>query len=69
MNWQHLPTPHPIGFNDNMYHEGIISEYQILMGFIRKRNKRSHVKRKSRSLKCKNRYRFLILSNLSFALQ
>ena len=45
-----LQTPHPLGFNDNIYHEGNISRLPDFDVFslldIRKRNNRSHGKRK-----------------------
>ena len=41
-----LQTPHPLGFNDNIYHEGNISRLPDFDVFslldIRKRNNRSH---------------------------
>ena len=55
-----LQTPHPLGFNDNIYHEGNISRLPDLYVFfslldIRKRNKRSHGKRKNGNLKRKKK--------------
>ena len=47
-----LQTPHPLGFNDNIYHEGNISRLPDFDVFslldIRKRNNRSHGKRKNK---------------------
>ena len=49
LKWMKLlnETPHPLGFNDNIYHEGNISRLPDFDGFFslldsRKRNKRSH---------------------------
>ena len=46
-----LQTPNPLGFNDNIYHEGNISRLPDFYSFfslldIRKRNNQSHGKRK-----------------------
>ena len=51
LKWiKRLQTPFPLGFNDNIYHEGNISEMVDFDAFslldIKKRNKRSHGKRK-----------------------
>ena len=63
-----LQTPHPLGFNDNIYHEGNISSLPDFIVFslldICKRNNRSHGKRKNRNLKRKNKH-VLTLSELS----
>ena len=52
-----LKTPYPLGFNDNIYHEGSISRLPDFDGFslldIGKRNKRSHGKCKNGNLKRK----------------
>ena len=65
-------TPHPLGFNDNIYHEGNISKLPDFDVFspldIRKRNKPSHGKRKNGILKRKNK-KFLTLSELSINLK
>ena len=67
-----LQKPHPLGFNDNIYHEGNISRLPDFDVFslldIRKRNKRSHGKRKNENLKCKNKHVFT-LSELSIILK
>ena len=53
-----LKTPHPLGFNDNIYHEGNISRLPDFDVFslldIRKSNNRSHGKRKNGNFKHKN---------------
>ena len=51
-----LHTPHPLGFNDNIYHESNISrlpDFDVFFSLldIRKRNKRSHGKHKNGKLK------------------
>lgn len=52
-----LQTPYPLGFNDNIYHEGNISKMQDFDVFslleFRKRNARSHGLRKNGNLKRK----------------
>ena len=68
-----LQTPHPLGFNDNIYHEGYISRLPDFDGFfslldIRKHNKRPHGKHKNRNLKRKNKH-VLTLSELSISLK
>ena len=67
-----LQTPLPLGFNYNIYHEGNISRLPDFDGFslldIRKRNKRSHGKRKNGNLKRKNKH-VLTLSELSIFLK
>ena len=50
LKWiKRLQTPFPLGFNDNIYHEGNISKMPDSDAFslldIKKRNKRSHGKR------------------------
>ena len=72
VKWILLQTPHPLGFNDNIYHEGNISRLPDCDVFslldIRKRNNRSHGKRKNGNLKRKNKH-FLTLSELSIILK
>ena len=67
-----LQTPHPLGFNDNIYHKGNISRLPDFDVFslldIRKRNNRSHGKRKNGNLKRKNKH-VLTLSELSIILK
>ena len=67
-----LQTLHPLGFNDNIYHEGNISRLPDFDVFyfidIRKRNNRSHGKRKNGNLKRKNKH-VLTLSELSIILK
>ena len=67
-----LQTPHPLGFNNNIYHEGNISRLPDFDVFslldIRKRNNRSHGKRKNGNLKRKNKH-VLTLSELSIILK
>ena len=46
-----LQTPHPLGFNDDIYHEGNISrlpKFDVFLSLldIGKRNRRSHGRRK-----------------------
>ena len=57
-----LQTPHPLGSNDNIYHEGNISRLPDFDVFslldIRKRNKQSHGERKNGNLKRKNKLVF-----------
>ena len=54
-----LQTPFPLGFNDNIYHEGNISKMPDCDAFslldIKKRNKRSHGKRKNGKFKRKHK--------------
>ena len=51
--------PFPLGFNDNIYHEEIISKMPEFDAFslldIKKRNKRSHGKRKNGNFKRKHK--------------
>ena len=51
--------PFPLGFNDNIYHEGNISKMPEFDAFslldIKKRNKRSHGKRKNGNFKRKHK--------------
>ena len=67
-----LQTPHPLGFNDNIYHEGNISRLPDFDIFslldIHKRNNRSHGKRKNGNLKRKNKH-VLTLLELSIILK
>ena len=68
-----MQTPHPLGFNDNIYHEGNISRLPDFDGVfslldIRKRNNRFHGKRKKGNLKRKNK-NVLTLSELSIILK
>ena len=67
-----IQTPHPLGFNDTIYHEGNISRLPDFDVFslldIRKRNNRSHGKHKNGNLKCKNKH-LLTLSELSIILK
>ena len=55
-----LQTPHPLGFNDNIYHEGNISRLPDFDVFslldIRKRNNQSHGKRKNGNFNRKNKH-------------
>ena len=67
-----LQTPHPLGFNDNIYHEGNISrlpdfDVSSLLA-IRKRNNGSHGERKNGNSKRKNKH-VLLLSELSIILK
>ena len=54
-----LKTPFPLGFNDNIYHEGNISKMPDFDAFslldIKKRNTRSHDKRKNGNFKRKHK--------------
>ena len=67
-----LQTPHPLGFNDNIYHEGNISrlpDFDVCSLLdIGKRNTGSHGKCKNRNLKRKNK-NVLTLSELSIILK
>ena len=68
-----ITKPHPVGFNDNIYHEGNISrlpdsESDVSLLDICKPNKHSHGKRKNGNLKCKNKH-VLTLSELSIILK
>ena len=68
-----LQTLHPLGFNDNIYHDGNISRINDFDVFfylldIRKRNSQSHGKRKNGNLKRKNKH-VLTLSELSIILK
>ena len=60
LKWiKRLQTPFPLGFNDNIYHEGNISKMPDFDAFslldIMKRNKRSHGKRKNFNFKRKHK--------------
>ena len=60
LKWiKRLQTPFPLGFNDNIYHEGNISKMPDFDAFsildIKKRNKRSHGKRKNGNFKRKHK--------------
>ena len=65
-------TSHPLGFNDNIYHEGNISRLPDFHVFslldIPKRNNRSHGKRKNGNIKRKNKH-VLTLLELSIILK
>ena len=54
-----LQTPFPLGFNDNIYHQGNISKMPDFDVFslldIRRRNRRSRGKRKNVNLKRKHK--------------
>ena len=54
-----LQTPFPLGFNDNIYHQGNISKMPDFDVFslldIRRRNRRSRGKRKNDNLKRKHK--------------
>ena len=67
-----LQTPHPLGFNGNIYHEGNISRLPDFDFFslldIHNRNNQSHGKRKNGNLKRKNIH-VLTLSELSIILK
>ena len=67
-----LQTPHPLDFNDNIYHEGNISRLPDFDVFslldIRKCNKQSHGKSKTGNFKRKNK-RVFTLSDLSITLK
>ena len=67
-----LLTPHPLGFNVNIYHEGNISRLPDFDVFslldIHKCNKRSHGKRKNGNSKRKHKH-VLTLSDLSITLK
>ena len=67
-----LQTPYPLGFNDNIYHEGNISRLPDFDVFslldICKRNNPSHGKRKNGNLKSKNK-EVLTLLGLSIILK
>ena len=67
-----LQTPHPLGFSDNIYHEGNFSRLPDFDVFslldICKHNNRSHGKRKNGNLKRKNKH-VLTLSELSIILK
>ena len=68
-----IAAPHPLGFNDNIYHEGNISRLPDFDVFfflldIHKRNNRSHGKRKNGNLKRKNKH-VLTLSEVSIILK
>ena len=52
-----LQSPFPLGFNDNIYHEGNISkmpDFDVFFLFRKKRKSRSHGKRKNGNIKRKN---------------
>ena len=60
LKWiKRLQTPFPLGLNDNIYHEGNISKMPDFDAFslldIKKRNKRSHGKRKNGNFKRKHK--------------
>ena len=60
LKWiKRLQTPFPLGFNDNIYHEVNISKMPDFDAFslldIKKRNKRSHGKRKNGNFKRKHK--------------
>ena len=60
LKWiKRLQTPFPLGFNDNIYHEGNISKMPDFDAFslldIKKRNKRSHGKCKNGNFKRKHK--------------
>ena len=60
LKWiKRLQTPFPLGFNDNIYHEGNISKMPDFDAFslldIKKRNKRSHGKRLNGNFKRKHK--------------
>ena len=60
LKWiKRLQTPFSLGFNDNIYHEGNISKMPDFDAFflldIKKRNKRSHAKRKNGNFKRKHK--------------
>ena len=60
LKWiKRLQTPFPLGFNDTIYHEGNISKMSDFDAFslldIKKRNKRSHGKRKNGNFKRKHK--------------
>ena len=68
-----LQTPHPLGFNKNIYREGNFSKFPYFDVFfslldIRKHNNQSHGKRKNVNLKRKNKH-VLTLSELSIILK
>ena len=68
-----LQTQHPLGFNDNIYHEGNFSrlpDFDVFFSLLDlgKRNNRSHGKRKNGNLKRKNKH-VLTLSELSIILK
>ena len=67
-----LQTPHPLGSNDNIYHEGNISrlpDFDVFSALdIRKRNKGSHGRHKNGNLKRKTKH-VLTLSDLSITLK
>ena len=69
MKWiKLLQSPFPLGFNDNNYHEGHISKMPDFDVFslldIKKRNRRSHGKRKNGNFKRKHKT-VLTLSELN----
>ena len=60
LKWiKRLQSPFPLGFNDNIDHEGNISKMPDFDAFslldIKKRNKRSHGKRKNGNFKRKHK--------------
>ena len=72
LKWiKRLQAPFPLGFNDNIYHEGNISKMPDFNAFflldIKKRNKRSHGKRKNGNFKRKHKT-FLSLFDLNILL-
>ena len=72
LKWIKLLNTHPLGFNDDIYHEGNISRLPDFDVFslldIRKRNNRSHGKRKNGNIKRNNKH-VLTLSELFFILK
>ena len=64
-----LQTPFPLGFNDNIYHQGNISKMPDFDVFslldIRRRNRRCRGKRKNGNLKRKHKNKTFMLSKLS----
>ena len=69
LKWiKRLQTPFPLGFNDNIYHEVNISIMPDFDAFslldIKKRNKRSHGKRKNGNFKRKHKNLFFYLNIL-----
>ena len=66
LKWiKRLQTPFPLGFNDNIYHEGNISKMPDIDAFslldIKKPNKRSHGKCKNGNFKRKHKLFYLFL--------
>ena len=70
-----MQSPFPLGFNDNIYHEGNISKIARFLYFslleFKRRKRRSHGKRKNGNIKRKNCAEKIInttLKDLSIAL-